>query len=70
MKAAPAFEVPTSILLRADEVIRIAMPFAAAREDAIGTKRTCEPRRLMSAFESKADSRWTLPECLLMTLVV
>jgi hypothetical protein len=26
---------------------------------AYGTKRTCEPPRLISAFEGKADSRWT-----------
>src|SRR5262249_31390366 len=34
---------------------RIAMHFAAVREFAFGTKRTCSSRRSMSAFGGKAD---------------
>jgi hypothetical protein len=47
--------VPPTILIRADDVDRIATHFAAVHESVIGTKRTSRSRCRMSAFGGKAD---------------
>ena len=47
--------VPLTLLARADEVIDLAIFFAALHESAIGTKRTYRVAPHMSAFGGRAD---------------
>jgi hypothetical protein len=57
MKAAKALglDVPLHLQQLADEVIELAMPFAAVHESPPGTFATCQLNRAMSAFKGDPE---------------
>src|SRR5262245_6252409 len=50
-----------------DQPANVKKTLANSEPSTHGTKQTCRPARSMSAYWGKADSRWTVLECLLMS---